>query len=123
MAERKLRARTRRRRTRRTAGACVLAVGFALTTCASPTMASSRTPFPPRPCATEPAPPSGSGEGPELVTSGSGVWSFVGPALLTWTLMKWSGAPTVEGKMKRTKPDYAAYVARTSGFVPWFPKG
>lgn len=51
----------------------------------------------------------------------SGVWSFVGPALLTWTLMKWSGAPTVEGKMKRTKPDYAAYVARTSGFVPWFP--
>lgn len=51
-----------------------------------------------------------------------GVWTFIGPALLTWTLMKWSGAPTVEGKMKRTKPDYAAYVARTSGFLPWFPK-
>jgi steroid 5-alpha reductase family enzyme len=54
--------------------------------------------------------------------TGPGAWSFVGPALLTWTLMKWSGAPTVEHKMKRTKPDYADYMARTSGFVPWPPK-
>lgn len=52
----------------------------------------------------------------------AGVWTFIGPALLTWTLMKWSGAPTIEGKLTRSKPDYAAYVARTSGFVPWFPK-
>ena len=51
-----------------------------------------------------------------------GVWSFIGPALLTWTLMKWSGAPTIEGKMTRTKPGYAEYIARTSGFVPWFPR-
>ena len=54
--------------------------------------------------------------------TGVGRWAIVGPILLTWTLMKWSGAPTVEGKMKRTKPDYAGYVARTSGFVPWWPK-
>lgn len=54
--------------------------------------------------------------------TGPGAWSFVGPALLTWTLMKWSGAPTVENKMKKTKPDYADYMARTSGFVPWPPK-
>ena len=52
----------------------------------------------------------------------TGMWSIIGPVLLTWTLTKWSGAPTVEGKMSRTKPDYAAYVARTSGFVPWPPK-
>ncbi|MES2754221.1 MAG: DUF1295 domain-containing protein [Pseudomonadota bacterium] len=51
-----------------------------------------------------------------------GRWAIVGPVLLTWTLMKWSGAPTVEGKMARTKPNYAAYQARTPGFVPWFPK-
>lgn len=51
-----------------------------------------------------------------------GVWSFIGPAFLTFTLMKWSGAPTTEGRMTRTKPDYAAYVARTPGFVPWLPK-
>ena len=52
----------------------------------------------------------------------TGLWSVVGPMLLTWTLAKWSGAPTIEGQMTRTKPGYADYVARTSGFVPWFPK-
>ena len=52
----------------------------------------------------------------------TGLWSVVGPMLLTWTLAKWSGAPTIEGKMTRTKPGYANYVARTSSFVPWFPK-
>lgn len=52
----------------------------------------------------------------------TGRWAVIGPILLTWTLMKWSGAPTVEGKMARTKPGYADYVARTSGFVPWFPR-
>lgn len=52
----------------------------------------------------------------------TGLFAVVGPILLTWTLMKWSGAPTVEGKMHKTKPGYAEYVRRTSGFVPWFPK-
>jgi steroid 5-alpha reductase family enzyme len=42
--------------------------------------------------------------------------------LITVLLTRWSGVPTTEGRMKKTKPDYAAYVARTSGFVPWFPK-
>lgn len=51
-----------------------------------------------------------------------GVWSVIGPAFLTWTLMKWSGAPTMENRMRRTKPDYADYIARTSGFVPLPPK-
>ena len=45
-----------------------------------------------------------------------------GPILLTWTLMKWSGAPTLEFRMRKTKPGYAEYIARTSGFVPWPPK-
>ncbi|TRW14067.1 DUF1295 domain-containing protein [Glacieibacterium frigidum] len=51
-----------------------------------------------------------------------GVWSFIGPALLTWTLMKWSGAPTVENKMRKQKPEYAEYMRRTSGFVPMPPR-
>ncbi|KSB88129.1 hypothetical protein AS593_15725 [Caulobacter vibrioides] len=51
-----------------------------------------------------------------------GVASIVGPMLLTFTLIRWSGVPTTEGRLKKTRPDYAAYVARTSGFVPWFPK-
>lgn len=51
-----------------------------------------------------------------------GWWALPGPLLLTWTLMKWSGAPTLEFRMRKTKPDYADYIARTSGFVPWPPK-
>ncbi len=52
-----------------------------------------------------------------------GLWSLPGPLLLTYLLAKWSGVPTVEGRMKRKKPGYEDYVRRTSAFVPWFPKG
>lgn len=51
-----------------------------------------------------------------------GLWAIPGPILLTWTLMKWSGAPTVEGRLRKTRPGYAEYVKRTSGFVPMPPK-
>lgn len=51
-----------------------------------------------------------------------GLWSLPGPVLITFLLTKWSGVPTVEGRMRRTRPAYNAYVARTSGFIPWFPK-
>ena len=51
-----------------------------------------------------------------------GIWAIPGPILLTWTLMKWSGAPTLEFRMRKTKPQYADYIATTSGFVPWPPK-
>ncbi len=54
--------------------------------------------------------------------TGAGLWALPGPVLLTWTLMKWSGAPTIEGRMKRKKPGYDDYVQRTPAFVPWFPK-
>lgn len=52
----------------------------------------------------------------------TGLWAVVGPLLLTWTLMKWSGAPTVEGKLKKTRPEYADYIRRTSGFLPLPPR-
>ncbi|WP_172840809.1 DUF1295 domain-containing protein [Allosphingosinicella indica] len=51
-----------------------------------------------------------------------GWWALPGPVLLTWTLMKWSGAPTLEFRMRKTKPDYVRYIETTSGFVPWPPK-
>ncbi len=50
-----------------------------------------------------------------------GVWTFPAPILMTYLLTRWSGAPTVEGRMRR-RSDYAAYVARTPAFVPWIPK-
>ena len=61
----------------------------------------------------------GAESGAEIST---GLWALPGPILLTWTLIKWSGVPTVEGRMKRRKPGYDDYVRRTSGFLPWFPK-
>ena len=51
-----------------------------------------------------------------------GIFALPGPILLTWTLMKWSGAPTVEGRLHKTRPGYADYVKRTSGFIPMPPK-
>jgi steroid 5-alpha reductase family enzyme len=51
-----------------------------------------------------------------------GLWSVVAPVLLTFLLTRWSGVPTVEGRLRRSRPGYEDYVARTSGFVPWFPK-
>ncbi len=51
-----------------------------------------------------------------------GIWSLPGPLLLTFLLTRWSGVPTTEGRMRRRKPGYEDYVARTSAFVPWFPK-
>jgi steroid 5-alpha reductase family enzyme len=51
-----------------------------------------------------------------------GLWSLPGPLLIVFLLTRWSGVPTVEGRMRRRRPGYEAYVQRTSGFVPWFPK-
>jgi steroid 5-alpha reductase family enzyme len=53
---------------------------------------------------------------------GLGVWSLPGPVLLTVLLTRWSGVPTVEGAMRRRRPDYEAYVERTPAFIPWFPR-
>ena len=49
--------------------------------------------------------------------------SVIGPIFLTFTLTRWSGKPLLERGMKKTRPEYADYVARTSGFFPLPPKG
>ena len=48
--------------------------------------------------------------------------SLAGPLFLTFTLTRWSGKPLLEKGMAQTRPGYADYVARTSGFIPWPPK-
>jgi steroid 5-alpha reductase family enzyme len=48
--------------------------------------------------------------------------SIIGPIFLTFTLTRWSGKPLLERGMKKTRPEYADYVARTSGFFPLPPK-
>jgi steroid 5-alpha reductase family enzyme len=51
-----------------------------------------------------------------------GLFAILGPIFLTFTLTKWSGAPTTEGGMHKSRPGYADYVKRTSGFFPLPPK-
>jgi len=48
--------------------------------------------------------------------------SIIGPIFLTFTLTRWSGKPLLERGMKKTRPEYADYVTRTSGFFPLPPK-
>ncbi len=61
-----------------------------------------------------------------LAASEAGLWvalaSVIGPLFLTFTLTRWSGKPLLEKGMAERRPGYAAYVMRTSGFVPWWPK-
>lgn len=51
-----------------------------------------------------------------------GWWSAVGPLLMTVLLVRVTGAAMLEPDLARTKPDYLAYVARTSPFIPWPPR-
>jgi steroid 5-alpha reductase family enzyme len=48
--------------------------------------------------------------------------SVAGPVFLTFTLTKWSGKALLEKGLHKTRPEYADYVQRTSGFIPWPPK-
>ena len=41
---------------------------------------------------------------------------------MTFFLMKVSGVAMLERTIVKRRPEYAAYIARTSAFVPWFPK-
>lgn len=61
-----------------------------------------------------------------LAAASAGPWialaSLPGPLFLTFTLTRWSGKPLLEKGMARTRPGYADYVARTSGFFPLPPR-
>ncbi len=61
-----------------------------------------------------------------LVAAGIG-WpiaadSIIGPLFLSFTLLKWSGGPMLERGLRKSRPEYADYIARTSGFFPLPPK-
>jgi steroid 5-alpha reductase family enzyme len=51
-----------------------------------------------------------------------GPWTVVSPILLTFLLTRVSGAPTTEPHLKKTRPEYEAYKARTSAFIPQPPR-
>jgi steroid 5-alpha reductase family enzyme len=47
---------------------------------------------------------------------------LIGPLFLTFTLTRWSGKPLLEKGLAQSRPGYAEYVRRTSGFIPWPPR-
>ena len=49
-------------------------------------------------------------------------WTLIGPAVMTFALLRISGVPILERQMRQTRPDYSEYVARTSAFVPMPPR-
>lgn len=48
--------------------------------------------------------------------------SVIGPLFLTFTLTRWSGKPLLEKGLMKSRPGYAEYVSRTSGFFPLPPR-
>lgn len=51
----------------------------------------------------------------------SGVFTVFGPALMTFMLVRVSGVVMLDAHMRATRPGYADYIRRTSGFVPRRP--
>jgi len=49
-------------------------------------------------------------------------WSLGGPLLMSVLLLRVSGVTLLESSLAESKPEYRDYVARTSSFVPWFPR-
>lgn len=54
--------------------------------------------------------------------AGAPLWTVLSPALLTLLLLRVSGVTLLEQRLKKTKPEYVDYIARTSAFIPWPPK-
>ena len=48
--------------------------------------------------------------------------ALLGPALMSYLLVKVSGVALLDAQLSKTRPGYKAYMERTSGFVPWFVK-
>ena len=49
-------------------------------------------------------------------------WSLLGPALMTFLLVRVSGVALLEKDIAVRRPGYRDYVARTNAFLPWFPR-
>jgi steroid 5-alpha reductase family enzyme len=51
-----------------------------------------------------------------------GYVTLIGPVIMTALLLRVSGVALLERSIGRRRPAYAAYVRRTSAFVPWPPR-
>jgi steroid 5-alpha reductase family enzyme len=52
-----------------------------------------------------------------------GGWlTALSPALMTYLLVRVSGVRLLEKDLRKSRPGYREYIARTPAFVPWFPR-
>ena len=54
--------------------------------------------------------------------SGLGAWGIIGAVVMTILLLRVSGVALLEKSLKKRKPEYQAYIDRTSAFFPLPPK-
>ena len=57
-----------------------------------------------------------------IAVAGDGWWTFFSPILMSILLLRVSGVTLLERGLKKSRPGYADYVARTSSFFPRPPK-
>jgi len=58
-----------------------------------------------------------------LVAAGGGAWwTILSPLLMSFLLIKVSGVSMLEKTISNRRPEYEAYIRRTSAFFPWPPK-
>jgi len=55
--------------------------------------------------------------------AGGGAWTAFSPLIMTLLLLRVSGVSLLEKDIGERRPAYRDYVARTSAFVPWPPRG
>jgi steroid 5-alpha reductase family enzyme len=56
-----------------------------------------------------------------IAASAGGWWTVFGPIIMTLFLLRVSGVTLLE-KTLETRPGYKEYIAKTSAFIPWFPR-
>ncbi len=57
-----------------------------------------------------------------IAAAGGAWWTFFGPLLLTFLLLKVSGVALTEKDIASRRPEYRDYIRRTSAFVPRMPR-
>jgi len=53
---------------------------------------------------------------------GRGLATVFAPLLMTWILTRGTGQRLTDRRMSASRPQYADYIARTSGFFPLPPR-
>ena len=54
-----------------------------------------------------------------IAASAGGPLALIGPAVLTWTLVKVSGVAMLDRELVGRRPGYAEYIASTPAFLPF----